>query len=234
MEALMSVDLTGRRATRIAKVVVDVSWWLGLLLSVVLVALFVTAPLLEGRGYQVTFEWASFEVDDGAGPPGLGLLVAIPGSTAGVPTLSSPDTLQASAPMLVRDGPVELQFRTRQWGFLYGASLLLLPLMTAFLVVLHLLRSILADVLRTSVFTVRNAKRLSTLGWLLIAIGVAGPWLERWRGALILRRLDLDGVALAAASSDTGMLWLVGVFALVLAAAWRYGAELELERHLTV
>jgi hypothetical protein len=100
--------------------------------------------------------------------------------------------------------------------------------------VLHLLRSFLADVLRTSVFTVRNAKRLSTLGWLLIAIGVAGPWLERWRGSLILRRIDLDGVALSPASADTSMLWLVGVFALVLAAAWRYGAELEVDRHLTV
>jgi hypothetical protein len=30
------------------------------------------------------------------------------------------------------------------------------------------------------------------------------------------------------------MLWLVGVVVLVVAAAWRYGAELELDRHLTV
>jgi hypothetical protein len=231
----MPVDVAGRRATRIAKVVIDVSWWLGLVLCVLLVAVFVTAPQLEGRGYQVRFDWASFELDDGAGPPGLGLLVGIPGdATVPLPTLRSPDTLKASAPVLVRDGPVELQFRTRQWGFLYAASLLLLPLIAAFLVVLHLLRSFLADVLRTSVFTVRNAKRLSTLGWLLIAIGVAGPWVERWRGALILRRIDLDGVALSPASADTSMLWLVGVLALVLAAAWRYGAELELDRHLTV
>jgi hypothetical protein len=229
------VDVAGRRATRVAKFVVDVIWWLGLLLCVVLVAVFLTAPLLEGRGYQVRFDWASLEVDDGAGPPGLGLLVAIRGdSTMSLPTLSSPDTLQASAPVLVREGPVELRFRTRQWGFLYAASVLLLPLIAASLVVLHLLRSFLADVLRTNVFTVRNAKRLSTLGWVLIGIGVVGPWLERWRGWLILRRIDLEGVALSAASTDTSMLWLVGVFALVLAAAWRYGAELELDRHLTV
>jgi hypothetical protein len=136
--------------------------------------------------------------------------------------------------VLVRDGSVELRFRTRQWGFLYAASLLLLPLIAAILVVLHLLRTFLADVLRASVFTVRNAKRLSTLGWLLIAIGVAGPWLERWRGSLILRRIDLAGVTLSPASADTSMVWLVGVLALVLAAAWRYGAELEVDRHLTV
>lgn len=228
------MDVAGRRATRFAKVVIDVSWWLGLLLSVFLVAMFLTAPLLEGRGYQVRFDWASFEVNDGAGAPGLGVLVSLPGDATVLPALTSPDTVQASAPVLVRDGPVELQFRTRHWGFLYAASFLLLPVIAAFLVVLHLLRSFLGDVLRTSVFTVRNAKRLSTLGWLLIGIAVAGPWLERLRGSLILRRIDLDGVALSPASADTSMLWLVGVLVLVLAAAWRYGAELELDRHLTV
>lgn len=231
----MAVDVSGRRATRFAKVVVDVNWWLGLLMCTFLIAVFLTAPLLEGRGYQVRFNWASFELDQGAGPPGLGLLVAIPGdSTVPLPTLSSPDTLIASAPVLVRDGPVELQFHTRESDFMYAASLLLLPLIAACLVVLHLLRSFLADVLRTSVFTVRNAKRLSTLGWLLIAIGVAGPWLERWRGSVILGRIDLDGVALSPASTDTSLLWLAGVLVLVLAAAWRYGAELELDRQLTV
>jgi hypothetical protein len=230
----MPIDLAGKRATRIARLFIDVIWWLGLLVCVFLIGVYLGAPLVEGRGYQVTFDWASFELDDGAGPPGLGLLVSIPGDSAmRLPTLSSP-TVHASAPVFVRDGPVELQFRTRQWGLLYAASLHLLPMMAAVLLALHLLRSFLADVLRTSVFTVRNAKRLSTLGWLLIAIGVAGPWLERWRGSLILRRIDLDGVALTAASSDTGMLWLVGVLVLVLAAAWRYGAELELDRHLTV
>ena len=231
----MPVDVAGRRATRIAKVVIDVSWWLGLLLCLILVTVFLTAPLLEGRGYQVRFDWSSFEVDEGSGPPGLGLLVALPdNSTVPLPTLSSLDTVQASKPMLIRDGPVELQFRTREWGLLYAASLLLLPMIASFLVALHLLRCFLADVLRTSVFTVRNAKRLSTLGWLLIAIGVAGPSLERLRGSLILRRIDLDGVALSAASSDMSMLWLVGVLVLVVAAAWRYGAELELDHHLTV
>ena|SRR5688572_9067397 len=231
----MPVDPAGRRATRIAKVVVDVTWWVSLALSTVLVGVFLSAPLLEGSGFAARFDWNSFHVDDRSGPPGLGLQVAIATDSAStLPSLASPDTMRASNPVLEQQVNTRLEFGTRRWGFLYVANATLLPFFAAMLLGIYLLRSFLADVLDTEVFTTRNAKRLSTLGWLLIVVGIAGPQLEYWRAWMILRRIQLSGGALSPAGSDGNGLWLVGVLVLVLAAAWRYGAELQQERDLTV
>jgi hypothetical protein len=147
----MDLDVAGEKAARLAKLVTDVIWWVGLAAFVVFAVLFVTAPLLQGAGFGV-----------------------------------------------------------------------------------HLVRSFLADVLATDVFTTRNAKRLSNLGWLVIALCIAGPQLEHLRAWWILKSTPLSGGSLSPASSDYGGLWLVGVLTLVLAAAWRYGAALQQERDLTV
>jgi hypothetical protein len=231
----MVVDPAGRRAARIAKVVIDVSWWLGLGLSVVLLTVFLAAPLLHRSGFLAHFEWNEFHVDDGDGLPRIVLKV----STSGDPALpsrsvTSPDTIGVSDPELTRAVDTRLEFGTRRWGFFYVVNAMILPFFGAMLLGVHLLRSFLADVLASDVFTARNAKRLSILGWLLIALGVAGPQLEYWRSWIILRWIELNGADLAPASSEGNGIWLVGVVVLVLAAAWRYGAELQQDRDLTV
>jgi hypothetical protein len=142
--------------------------------------------------------------------------------------------MRASDPVLQQQTQTRLEFRTRRWSFFYAANALFLPFMAAMLLGLRLLRSFLADVMAGEVFTPGNAQRLSKLGWLVIALGVAGPRLEYWRGWMVLQRAQLSGAALSPASTDTTGLWLVGVLVLVLAAAWRYGAELQQERDLTV
>jgi hypothetical protein len=148
--------------------------------------------------------------------------------------LTSPDALRASDAALVQESRARVEFRTGRWGFVYLVNALFLPLFAAMLFGVHLLRSFLADVLATDVFTTRNAKRLSNLGWLVIALCIAGPQLEHLRAWWILRSTPLGGASLSPASSDHGGLWLVGVLTLVLAAAWRYGAALQQERDLTV
>jgi hypothetical protein len=231
----MPVDPAGRRATRIAKVVIDVMWWVFLALSLVLVGVFLSAPLLEESGFVARFDWNAFHVDDSSGPPVMELYVSIATDSAlTLPSLTSPDTIRASDPVLEQQVTTRLEFGTRRWSFLYIATATLLPFFAAILLGIYLLRSFLADVLATEVFTSRNARRLSTLGWLLIVLGVAGPQLQYWRAWMILQRIQLSGAALSPASSDGNGLWLVGVLVLVLAAAWRYGAELQQERDLTV
>jgi hypothetical protein len=163
----------------------------------------------------------------------VGLQVSVPADQASRP-LTSPDPLRASDPALMHESRARVEFRTSRWGFVYLVNALFLPFFAAMLFGVHLLRSFLADVLATDVFTSRNAKRLSNLGWLVIALCVAAPQLEQLRAWWILRSTPLSGASLSPASSDYGGLWLVGALTLVLAAAWRYGAELQQERNLTV
>jgi hypothetical protein len=99
----------------------------------------------------------------------------------------------------------------------------------------RLLRTFLADVLRERVFSRENASRLGRLAWLLIGLGLGLPLIEHWTSVLVLRLIQLPGAAIEAGSSgNTGGLVLGGVFTLVLAAAWRHGADLQMERDLTV
>jgi hypothetical protein len=98
-----------------------------------------------------------------------------------------------------------------------------------------LLRAFLSAVISEEMFTARNARRLSRLGWLLVVVGVAGPQLERLRGALIMSQIRLShGAQLSLASVDGNTIWVLGVLVLVIAAAWRHGADLQMERELTV
>jgi hypothetical protein len=128
-----------------------------------------------------------------------------------------------------------LEFRTTHWGLFVMVNSVFLPLMAALLLGIHLLRSFLADVLAADVFTRTNARRLSKLGWLAIALGIAGPPLEYFRSWMVLTRIQASSVALAPARPewDEGSV-LLGMLLLVLASAWRYGAELQQERDLTV
>ena len=96
----MLVDRTGRRAARIATVALNVTWWAGLPLSVVFVGVLLAAPLLEQPGFVPRFDWNSFHVRGGSGPPAMGLRVSVADdAVSGLPSLSSPDTMRASNPV---------------------------------------------------------------------------------------------------------------------------------------
>lgn len=214
------MDVAGRRATRIAKVWCDVVWWVGLAAGAVLTFMFLLSPVLLRSGLnqmavQVTVE---------------------PEGTPGRQPVSSTDTARASQVVIQeRDTTRHLEFRTTDWRmFLLVNWVLLVPILFGLLGIHHL-RSFLADVLASDVFTRVNGARLSRLGWLVIALAVVAPPLQYWRSWIVLRRLDLDAATLSPASPD----WIdgsamFGVLLLVLASVWRYGVELQQDRDLTV
>ena len=216
----MPLDIAGRRATRIAKVGSDVLWWVGLLAAAVLTLMFLLSPVLVRSGLnqvavQVTVEQAG---------------------TPRTQPVSSADTARASQVSLQeRDTTHHLEFRTTDWRmFLLVNWVLLVPIPFGLLGI-HYLRSFLADVLASAVFTRTNADRLSRLGWLVIALAVLAPPLQYWRSWIVLRRVELDAAALSPAAPD----WIdgsamFGVLLLVLASVWRYGVELQQDRDLTV
>ena len=230
----MSVDVAGRRAARVARVFVDLIWWVVLLFVVIVTGIFLAAPLLPDGNVMVRFDWDGVHIHKRQGPlAAIGLLVESADHPLARQSLSSADTMRAANVVLEQETHSELEFHTRRWGFFYAVNALFLPIMAALLFGLHLLRSFLRDVLAADVFTTRNARRLLTLGWLVIGFSVVGPALESLRARLILKQMGLSGSALSPADADSSLL-LVGLLALVIAAAWRYGVELQQERDLTV
>ena len=218
----MALDTVGKRATRIAKLGMDMAWWVALMFSALLAILFLLSPVLLTNGSGLNTVGVTVANSDDSGPRTM--------------PLSAPDAALASHVVLEERNPMRrLEFRTTQWRWFLMINWVILPAMAALLLGTHLLRSFLADVLEARVFTGANAARLSKFGWLVIAMGIAGPLLDRWRSWMVLNRLHLTGPALAPPDLDwdTGSVML-GVLLLVLASAWRYGAELQQERDLTV
>ena len=117
------------------------------------------------------------------------------------------------------------------WGYRVGL-VMLLPILFGF-VVLAWLRAFLRDVIAGQVFTIMNAQRLARIGWLLIAIAAlraVAPILMGGVMAFYTPMMILPMLFAVVANT-----WLVtGLLLLVIAAAWRYGIELQSERDLTV
>ena len=214
----MRGDLAQGRALRIAKVMVDALWWLGLAQGTIVAGWFLLAP--------VWIRWFG-------AVPRVAVNVAIDRDAA-LQTLlvASGNTLLALHPIL-ENAQAQLEYQTT-WGF---QLLVNTPLLLAFglaLFGIHLVRSFLADVRAGKAFTSISAGRLTRLGGIIVAGGIAGALVADWQAWMIFRRVQLSGVSLAASSTPWLAVVLAGLLVLVLASAWRYGAELQQDRDLTV
>lgn len=216
----METNVAAARPTRIAKAVIDIIWWLVLVGTVLVVVWLLLPPvLLHNLGLHPTVE-AEVALEHGS------VLRTVP--------LASPDAVVASHPVL-HEAQARLAFQTSRWGLKLVSTLVLLPGLVGALLVLQLLRRLLHDVREGAVFTADNARRITWLGWLLVAMGLLEPVLGNARTALILMRAKLTGVSLAPAPAGGGWdLLLPGLLVLVLAVVWHYGVELQQERDLTV
>jgi hypothetical protein len=213
----METTLPGRRATRIAKLLLDAGWWLLIVAAVLALAL--------------TLLWPVFTAGDLFW--GTRVNVSIPDDAAReLLPLATPDTLIAREPELTAVDAV-LRFEMSGPRSILLEWIVALPFLAALLYGLYLARSLLADVLAAKVFSTLNADRLSRLGWLLIGAGVALPILDFLHGAFLVRRAGVEGVPFSIGIGSMGTV-LPGLLVLVLAGAWRYGAELQKDRDLVV
>ncbi|MCG6955940.1 MAG: DUF2975 domain-containing protein [Gemmatimonadetes bacterium] len=220
LEADVDVNVAGGRATRIAKVLIDIVWWFVLIGNVAVAAFLIGGPVLMKTRDVAPVLSAEVSLAHGA------VLEALP--------LESPDTITAVHPLLDHGGAT-LEFHTRRPGLQFFTTLLAVPGALALLLGVGLLRAMLRDVRSGAVFTAENARRVSWIGWLLVVMGFLAPFLDNIRTAIILHAADLTGIALGTA--DRHGRWnlvLPGLLVLVLAAAWRLGVELQQDRDLTV
>ena len=80
----------------------------------------------------------------------------------------------------------------------------------------------------------RLAKILPDVGWWLVIVGGGAlPVLRFLYSAVLVTRAALEGVPLSVGGGGMGIVF-PGILVLVVAGAWRYGAELQKDRDLVV
>jgi len=130
----------------------------------------------------------------------------------------------------------EMIFQTGDWRLhilLFLGSILPLIL---YLGILYLIRQFLVDAMQGMPFAIDNARRLKWIGWLLLGIGIAKPFLNYLTGHWVLSAVTVQGPVLNPWISlgFTGTCVLVACFSLILSVIFRHGVELEKEHSLTV
>lgn len=210
----MVEDVGGRRVSRVARVLVDVLWWLGLVATIGVAGWVLASPVVMAEtGFTPEVD-VDVTLVEGAGPQTVRLE-------------STDATLEVEQ--------ARLQVTTSDRWFHFLATAMMLPVLGLTLWGLHLLRSFLHEVSSGKVFTATNATRLTRLGWLLVVIGFVAPLTNRGRAWLALEHLQLREVVVSP-PGDILMqpMVLAGVLLLVLASAWRYGVQLQRDHDLTV
>lgn len=213
----MGETVRGKRATRVAKALLDLAWWLcigGIGLAFMLSLLW---PLMTDGGQY----W------------GTRLEVSVPDEAAQkLLPLTSADTMVARDPTLT-DVEARLSLDLRGFKAILLEWVVAMPFLASLILGLFLGRSFLRDVLAERVFTAVNARRLSRLGWLMIGAGALLPVVDFLHAVLLMRSTSLDGVPFSIGLRSVGTLF-PGIMVLVVAGAWRCGVELQKDQDLVV
>jgi hypothetical protein len=132
------------------------------------------------------------------------------------------------------DARGELRIETTAWSLQFLPNLGMLLALGIALVIVNQLRAMLRTVRAGAPFADVNARRLRTMGWLLLAVGLLGPVFEYAVARSLLARVPVAGLALTAPLDARTDVMLAGLLVLVLSAVFARGAELERDRSLTI
>ncbi len=145
--------------------------------------------------------------------------------SAGEPPLSDPALVKARG---------ELRFHTRRVDLMLLGFLPMLLVAAAVLAGGWQLRQVLAAVARGEPFAAANPRRISAIGWIVVAVTATEPLLAYLPASVVLRTAEVEGIDLSPTLMfDTGTL-LTGLVIIVLAAVFREGVRLHEEQSLTV
>jgi hypothetical protein len=99
---------------------------------------------------------------------------------------------------------------------------------------LHLLRKMLHTTSEGRPFHPSNVRRLSSLGWIILAAGSAGPILRFSFARWALSDLPVTGIPLSPPLKANGEWVICGLLVLILAGIWREAVQMAEDQSLTV
>jgi hypothetical protein len=100
--------------------------------------------------------------------------------------------------------------------------------------ILYLVRAVVQRIKEGMTFALENAINLRRMGYMVLLIGVLGPFMQFVAANEILRMLpEMAPAVQPGASFEIGVIF-GALFILLLAQIWSYGIELERDRALTI
>lgn len=214
--------MPGRASKWIAvtTLVLDVTFMLGCIGAAAIALWLAISPLVmrDGRPGNATI------------PVAVGAGVPYPIVELAVDPVSASEVTHAA----LVDARGELRIETTDWALQFLPNLGILVGLGIVLTIVHLLRRMIRAVRAGEPFAEANARRLRTMGMLLLAVGLLGPVLEYVVARVLLDRVAVVGLALTAPLDAQTNVILAGLLLLILSAVFARGAELERDRSLTI
>ena len=212
--------LQNLKLTRFVKILLDIIFWLLVLVCAFLVLWIALSPLvLNVIDVPIT---ASVPVAIGVGDePQFEVKVA--GAEA--------KGVQAA---YVEEAQGTLRLETTDWVIILVSNLAKLLTAIGLTYVVYLLRSVLQAILQGDPFTTENTVRIRRIGYMVLLVGFLKAAVEYFAAREILNQLMVVDPPLSLPSPFEAEVILASLLILVLAQVWSYGLDLEREKALTI
>jgi hypothetical protein len=215
----MSTTLNSR-LPRTVKVILDIIFWLLVIVTTFLVLWIAFAPfLLKTDGIVITSS-VPVAIGSGAEPR---FDVEIAGAEA-----------QGIEYAFVDEAQGTLRLETTDWYLIFISNLGKLIAALGLLYIVNLLRTLLNAILQGEIFTQGNAILVRRIGYAVLIVGLLQAAAEYFAAREVLRQLTITRPPLSLPEPFEAGVILASLLILVLAQIWSYGLELEREQALTI
>lgn len=215
----MSTTLNSR-LTRAVKVILDILFWMLVVVTTFLVLWIAFSPLiLQVSDIVIT---SSVPVAIGSGD--------VPRFEVEVADAEAKGIRNA----FVEEAQGTLRLETTDWYLIFVSNLGKLVVALGLLYVVYLLRSLFTAILQEEIFTQENAALIRRTGYAVLIVGLLKAAAEYFAAWEVLRQLTITSPPLSLPSPFEAVIILSSLLILVLAQVWSYGLELEREKALTI
>lgn len=215
----MSTTLNSR-LTRAVKVILDILFWMLVVVTTFLVLWITFSPLiLQVSDIVIT---SSVPVAIGSGD--------VPRFEVEVADAEAKGIRNA----FVEEAQGTLRLETTDWYLIFVSNLGKLVVALGLLYVVYLLRSLFTAILQEEIFTQENAALIRRTGYAVLIVGLLKAAAEYFAAWEVLRQLTITSPPLNLPSPFEAVIILSSLLILVLAQVWSYGLELEREKALTI
>ncbi len=215
----MSTTLNSR-LTRAVKVILDILFWMLVVVTTFLVLWITFSPLiLQVSDIVIT---SSVPVAIGSGD--------VPRFEVEVADAEAKGIRNA----FVEEAQGTLRLETTDWYLIFVSNLGKLVVALGLLYVVYLLRSLFTAILQEEIFTQENAALIRRTGYAVLIVGLLKAAAEYFAAWEVLRQLTITSPPLSLPSPFEAVIILSSLLILVLAQVWSYGLELEREKALTI